>query len=63
MLLSIVLLFILVLSSDRRLMGTLRNGSASRLLGWGTCLLVTTAVLVLLGSQPLGALGAPLPRG
>jgi Mn2+/Fe2+ NRAMP family transporter len=63
MLLPIVLLFILVLSSDRRLMGTLRNGTANRLLGWGTFLLVTTAVLVLLGSQLLGALGVPLPGG
>jgi Mn2+/Fe2+ NRAMP family transporter len=57
MLLPIVLLFILILASDRRLTGGLRNGWISRVLGWGTFVIVTSAVLVLLGSQLLGAIG------
>ena len=52
-LLPIVLVFILILSSDKRLAGSLRNGRLSLILGWGTFVLVTSAVLVLLVSQAL----------
>jgi Mn2+/Fe2+ NRAMP family transporter len=56
-LLPIILLFILVLANDGRLTGALRNGWISKSLGWGTFVLVTSAVLVLLGTQLLGVLG------
>jgi len=56
-LLPIVLIFILVLSSDRRLTGSLRNGRLSLILGWGTFVLVTAAVVVLLVNQVVTALG------
>jgi Mn2+/Fe2+ NRAMP family transporter len=54
-LLPIILVFILVLARDRRLMGNLRNGPITTALGWGTLLLVSSAVLVLFGSQLFGA--------
>jgi Mn2+/Fe2+ NRAMP family transporter len=57
MLLPIILLFILILTDDRRLTGALRNGRLSRVLGWGTFVLVTGAVGVLLGSQLLELVG------
>ena len=50
-LLPIVLIFILVLSSDHHLTGGLRNGRLSHTLGWGTFVLVTAAVVVLLANQ------------
>jgi Mn2+/Fe2+ NRAMP family transporter len=50
-LLPVVLLFILLLATDRRLMGGLRNGPLNTVLGWTTLVLVTSAVLILLGSQ------------
>lgn len=56
-LLPIILLFILVLAHDRRLTGRLRNGPISQVLGWGTFAIVTSAVVVLLGSQLLSLLG------
>jgi YegS C-terminal NAD kinase beta sandwich-like domain len=62
-LLPIILLFILVLARDRRLIGGLRNGPVSQFLGWGTFVIVTSAVLVLLSTQVLGAFvagGGPL---
>ncbi len=57
MLLPVILLFILILARDRRLTGGLRNGPISQVLGWGTLVLVTGAVAVLLVSQLLGLLG------
>ena len=53
MLLPIILVFVLILANDRRLTGALRNGRVSSVLGWGTFVLVTGAVGVLLGSQLL----------
>lgn len=53
-LLPVILVFILLLARDPRLMGNLRNGAATNILGWGTLVLVTSAVLVLFGSQLLG---------
>ncbi|MBV9581052.1 MAG: Nramp family divalent metal transporter [Chloroflexi bacterium] len=56
-LLPIILVFILILANDRRLTGALRNGRVNQILGWGTFALVTSAVVVLLGSQFLGIFG------
>ncbi len=54
-LLPVILVFILLLARNRRLMGNLRNGAVTNVLGWGTLVLVTSAVLVLFGSQFFGA--------
>jgi Mn2+/Fe2+ NRAMP family transporter len=56
-LLPIMLVFILRLINDERLMGTLKNTRLQNLLGWGTFLLITTAVVIMLGSQVLSMLG------
>jgi len=62
-LVPIILLFILVLAGDRRLIGRLHNGPVSQFLGWGTFVIVTSAVLVLLGTQLLGAFGVSVLGG
>jgi NRAMP (natural resistance-associated macrophage protein)-like metal ion transporter len=51
MLLPIILVFILLLINDQRLTGDLRNTRLYNILGWGTFGLITTAVLIMLGSQ------------
>jgi Mn2+/Fe2+ NRAMP family transporter len=56
-LLPIMLIFILRLINDERLMGSLKNSRVYNILGWGTFILITTAVLVMLGSQILTTLG------
>jgi Mn2+/Fe2+ NRAMP family transporter len=53
----IMLLFILRLINDGQLMGTLKNTRLQNILGWGTFILITTAVVIMLGSQLLTALG------
>ena len=53
-LLPVVLVFILLLVNDRRLTGDLRNTRLYNVLGWGTFALVTTAVIIMLGSQVWG---------
>ena len=60
-LLPIMLVFILSLINDERLMGTLKNTRLYNILGWGTFFLITTAVIVMLGSQVLTMLGV-IPR-
>jgi NRAMP (natural resistance-associated macrophage protein)-like metal ion transporter len=50
-LLPIVLVFILLLINDERLVGSLKNGRLYNVLGWGTVVMVGTAVIVMLGSQ------------
>ncbi len=62
-LLPIILIFILLLANDRRLTGGLGNGPISQVLGWGTFVIVASAVLVLLGSQLLRALGGNVLGG
>ena len=52
-LLPIMLIFILKLINDQFLMGNLKNTRVYNLLGWGTFILITLAVLVMLGSQIL----------
>jgi Mn2+/Fe2+ NRAMP family transporter len=56
-LLPIMLIFILRLVNDEQLMGTLKNTRVYNILGWGTFFLITTAVVIMLGSQVLSMLG------
>lgn len=62
-LLPVILIFIMLLVNDRRLMGELRNTRRYNVLGWGTVVLVTAAVALLLATQLLGALGLHLFGG
>jgi Mn2+/Fe2+ NRAMP family transporter len=57
-LLPIILVFILRLSNDEQLMGGLKNTRVYNILGWGTFILITTAVVIMLGSQILSILDA-----
>jgi NRAMP (natural resistance-associated macrophage protein)-like metal ion transporter len=52
-LLPVILVFILLLVNDRNLMGNLANSKIYNLLGWGTFVMVTAAVAVMLGGQIL----------
>ena len=56
-LLPVVLLFVLLLINDARLTRGLKNTARYNVLAWGTFVLVTSAVAVLLGSQLVGLLG------
>jgi Mn2+/Fe2+ NRAMP family transporter len=56
-LLPIILVFILRLINDPQLMGDLKNSRLYNILGWGTFVLITTAVIVMLGGQVLNVLG------
>jgi NRAMP (natural resistance-associated macrophage protein)-like metal ion transporter len=56
-LLPIMLVFILRLINDERLMGHLKNTRVYNILGWGTFILITAAVVIMLGSQVLTRLG------
>jgi Mn2+/Fe2+ NRAMP family transporter len=60
MLTPVILVFLLLLANDRRLVGNLKNSWAPNVVGWGTCALITLAIVVLLGVQFLGALGITL---
>ena len=62
-LLPIILIFILKLINDRHLTGELKNTPFYNVLGWGTFVLITTAVVVLLGSQLLELLGISIFGG
>jgi Mn2+/Fe2+ NRAMP family transporter len=55
--LPVVLVFIMLLANDTRLMRDLKNTRLYNILGWGTVVLVTISVLVLLGQTLLHALG------
>lgn len=59
-LLPIILVFILLLINDKRLTGDLKNTRRNNLLGMGTLILITTAVLVMLGGQLLEMFGVKL---
>ncbi|MEO8356008.1 MAG: hypothetical protein ABI621_08840 [Chloroflexota bacterium] len=61
LLLPIMLLFILRLINNQWLMGDLKNTRLYNVLGWGTFILITAAVGIILGSQILTALGV-IPR-
>jgi Mn2+/Fe2+ NRAMP family transporter len=56
-LLPVMLVFILRLINDPNLMGPLKNTRFYNILGWGTFVLITAAVVVMLGTQLLGLLG------
>ena len=56
-LLPILLVFILRLINEEFLMGSLKNTRLYNILGWGTFILITVAVVVMLGSQLLAGLG------
>jgi Mn2+/Fe2+ NRAMP family transporter len=60
-LLPIILVFVLRLVNNRWLMGGLKNTRVQNVLGWGTFTLITIAVVVMLGSQILTALGVLSP--
>ena len=62
-LLPIILVFLLLLINDKRLTGDLRNTRRNNLLGMGTLVLITSAVVVMLGSQLLELLGIQLLGG
>jgi Mn2+/Fe2+ NRAMP family transporter len=57
-LLPVFLVFILILTNDRKLTGDLKNGRGSNILGWATFALITAAVVVMLGSQAYSLLSA-----
>jgi Mn2+/Fe2+ NRAMP family transporter len=63
MLLPVILVFLLLLINDRRLVGSLKNGVIYNVLSWATLGLVTGAVVFLLATQLLSALGIDLPGG
>ncbi len=62
-LVPVMLLFMLLLANDAQLTGHLKNGRWDNILGWGTLVVVTLAVLVLLGSQILGLAGVHVIGG
>ena len=62
-LLPIVLVFILLLINDKRLTGDLKNNRRNNVLGVGTLVLITAAVVVMLGSQLLDLVGVHLFKG
>lgn len=59
-LLPIILIFILLLINDKRLTAELKNTRRNNVLAIGTLVLITTAVVVMLGGQLLEALGIQL---
>ena len=50
-LLPIILVFILLLAQNGRLMGRMRNGRVTTILGWATFVMITLAVLILFASS------------
>jgi Mn2+/Fe2+ NRAMP family transporter len=52
-LLPVMLVFILRLTNDPRLVGPLKNSRLNNILGWGTFVLITGAVIAMLVSQVL----------
>lgn len=62
-LLPIILVFILLLIKDQRLVGELKNTGLYNVLGWGTFVMITLAVLVMLANQLVEALGIHLFGG
>ena len=59
-LLPIILVFILLLINDKRLTGDLKNTRRNNILAVGTLILVSSAVVVMLGSQLLELFGIQL---
>jgi Mn2+/Fe2+ NRAMP family transporter len=59
-LLPVILVFILLLVNDERLTGDLKNTRLYNVLGWGTFVMISVAVTVMLGGQLLEAVGIKL---
>ena len=59
-LLPIILVFILILVNNEKLTGDLKNTTVYNILGWGTFVVITFAVSVMLAGQILDALGIKL---
>ena len=59
-LLPIILVFILLLVNDSHLMGELKNSLTFNILGWGTFIMITVAVIIMLGGQMLDLFGIKL---
>lgn len=59
-LLPIILVFILLLINDKRLTGDLKNTRRNNILAFATLVLITTAVVVMLGGQLLSLFGIQL---
>jgi Mn2+/Fe2+ NRAMP family transporter len=59
-LLPIILVFILILVNNEKLTGNLKNTTVYNILGWGTFVVITLAVTVMLAGQILDALGIKL---
>lgn len=60
LLLPIVLLFIILLINDKRLTGDLKNTLRNNVMAVGTLILITTAVVIMLGGQFLELFGIQL---
>ncbi|MCL5110048.1 MAG: hypothetical protein M1401_14545 [Chloroflexi bacterium] len=58
-----ILLFLLLLSNDRCLLGDFRNSRLRNALGWGTLVLVSATIAALLVSLPLSLFGINLLGG
>jgi len=56
-LLAIILVFILLLINDRLLVENLKNTHLYNVLGWGTCAMITMAVVIMLEGELLEFLG------
>ena len=56
-LLPVILVFILLLINNKRLTGDLSNTRTTNILGWGTFVIISLAVSVMLAGQILGMLG------
>lgn len=62
-LLPIILVFILLLVNNEHLMGDLKNSKIYNILGWGTFVMITVAVVIMLGGQILDLFGIELFGG
>jgi Mn2+/Fe2+ NRAMP family transporter len=62
-LLPIILVFILLLINDSLLVGNLKNTRLYNVLGWGTFVMISTAVVIMLGGQLLEFFGIHLFGG
>ena len=62
-LVPVILVFILLLVNDANLMGELKNSLIYNILGWGTFVMITIAVVIMLGGQLLDLFGIRLFGG
>ena len=60
-LLPVILVFMLLLINDRRLVGDLKNGRLTNVIGWTTCVLIVISVVFVLAQQVLGLVGVTFP--